>query len=446
MRDLTKGSPAKQILLFALPICLGNIFQLFYSLVDTRIVGRYLGSEALAAVGATNSLNSMLIGFLMGMTNGFAILVARFFGAKEEKRLKKSVAATFLLGSAIAVAFMILCIGMLRPILSLLRTPENILPLSMRYIRIILFGMLLTMLYNASAAVLRAIGDTVTPLLFLILSTVLNVFLDLFFVVKCSMGVEGAAAATVLAQGVSVLLCLIYMFRKYEILRITLKDFRLEGAMAKEMLATGGSMAFMISLVNIGSVVLQSAINGFGESIIVAHTAARKLTEVFMLPFSVFGTTMATYCSQNLGAQRYERLRKGVIEALLICAVCCGIVVLVTYTIAPALVRAVTGMEQKEVIDTASLYLRINTVLYFVTAVICILRNALQGIGEKMIPIFSSFLELIGKVLIAMFLAPRIGYMGVMISEPLIWCIMVIPLIARAWKTPLLRKMTVEKK
>ena len=182
MRDLTKGSPAKQILLFALPICLGNIFQLFYSLVDTRIVGQYLGSESLAAVGATNSLNSMLIGFLMGMTNGFAIIIARFFGAKEEKKLKKSVAATFLLGMIIAVGFTVGCLLLLRPILGWLNTPEEILPLSMRYIRIILAGMLLTMLYNASAAILRAIGDTVTPLVFLVISTVLNVFLDLLFV------------------------------------------------------------------------------------------------------------------------------------------------------------------------------------------------------------------------------------------------------------------------
>lgn len=440
MRDLTKGSPAKQILLFALPVCLGNIFQLCYSLADTRIVGSYLGSAALAAVGATNSLSSMLIGFLMGMTNGFALLIARFFGAGKQKKMKKAVAATFVLGMGTALLFVLCGVIFLQAILKGLNTPQDILPLSMRYIRIILIGLPLTMLYNACAAVLRAVGDSVTPLLFLMLSTGLNVALDLLFVTKLQTGVEGAAVATVLAQALSVLLCMVYMFWRYEMLRIKKEDFVLEKEMVREMYLTGSSMALMVSFVNIGSLVLQSAINSFGEDIIVAHTASRKLTELFMLPFSVFGTTMATFCSQNMGAQKYDRIRTGIWQVLLLNAVWCAMVQLVTYTCAPVLLRAITGTDKAVIIETATKYMRINTILYFVTAIICILRNALQGIGEKLTPIFSSFIELFGKVLIAMLLAPRIGYMGVMISEPLIWCIMVIPLIVKAMRSPVFRK------
>ena len=328
----------------------------------------------------------------------------------------------------------------MQAILGGLHTPQNILPLSMRYMRIILIGLPLTMLYNASAAVLRAVGDSVTPLLFLMLSTGLNVALDLLFVTKLQAGVEGAAVATVLAQAVSVLLCMVYMFRRYEMLRVKKEDFALEKNMVKEMYLTGSSMALMVSFVNIGSLVLQGAINSFGEDIIVAHTASRKLTELFMLPFSVFGTTMATFCSQNMGAKKYDRIRTGMWQVLLLNAIWCAMVQLVTYTCVPVLLRAITGTDKAVIIQTATKYMRINTILYFVTAIICILRNALQGIGEKLTPIFSSFIELFGKVLIAMLLAPRIGYMGVMVSEPLIWCIMVIPLIVKAMRSPVFRK------
>ena len=440
MRDLTKGSPAKLILTFAIPIFLGNIFQLFYSLVDTRIVGVYLGEEALAAVGATNSLSSMLIGFLMGITNGFAIIVARFFGAGDYKKMRKSVAATFVLGIGTALVFTVFCVGMLSHILTWLNTPQDIIDTSYSYIRIILLGMTLSMLYNVCASTLRAIGDSVTPLVFLIISTILNVGLDLLFIVAFHQGVEGAAVATILSQGLSVVLCMSYMFWKYQILRLHREDFKLEVPMVKEMYTTGLSMAFMVALVNIGSVVLQSAINGFGQNIIVAHTAARKLTEMFMLPFQVFGMTMATYCSQNMGAGKYDRIHIGIKQALLMSGICCLLTIVAAYTIAPILLEAVTGSLDEEIIGTASLYLRINTLLYFVTANISILRNSLQGIGEKRTPIFSSFLELVGKVLIVLLLTPRIGYMGIIVSEPIIWCIMVIPLFIKAFQTPVLGK------
>lgn len=429
MKDLTKGKPIKLILQFAIPVMLGNIFQLFYSLADTRIVGSCLGEEALAAVGSTSSLNSMIVGFLLGLTNGFAIISARSFGAKDEKHLKRAVAATFELGILTSLALTIVSVSFLPQILRLLNTPENLIPLAVRYFRVILLGMTVSMLYNVCSGLLRAIGDTVTPLIFLILSTFLNVGLNLLLIKGFGMGVEGAAYATVLSQGIAFVSCLIYLWKKYPILHFGKEQLKLNRELVREMYATGLSMGFMGCLVNIGSVALQSAINTFGDSIIVAHTAARKISELFMLPFSVFGITMATYCGQNKGAGRIDRVRKGLIQSILLVWVWCLFVILAAYTVAPWMIRMVTATENQEIIDTASRYLRINTPLYFICTVICLVRNGMQGIGDSVTPIVSSFIELVGKVVVAFLLAPRLGYMAITISEPLTWIFMVIPLL-----------------
>lgn len=345
MKDLTKGKPIKLILQFAIPVMLGNIFQLFYSLADTRIVGSCLGEEALAAVGSTSSLNSMIVGFLLGLTNGFAIISARSFGAKDEKHLKRAVAATFELGILTSLALTIVSVSFLPQILRLLNTPENLIPLAVRYFRVILLGMTVSMLYNVCSGLLRAIGDTVTPLIFLILSTFLNVGLNLLLIKGFGMGVEGAAYATVLSQGIAFVSCLIYLWKKYPILHFGKEQLKLNRELVREMYATGLSMGFMGCLVNIGSVALQSAINTFGDSIIVAHTAARKISELFMLPFSVFGITMATYCGQNKGAGRIDRVRKGLIQSILLVWVWCLFVILAAYTVAPWMIRMVTATE-----------------------------------------------------------------------------------------------------
>lgn len=434
MKDLTKGDPTRLILAFAIPVMIGNLFQLFYNLADTRIVGSFLGDTALTAVGATNSLNSLIVGFLTGMANGFGIITARHFGANDQKQVKRSVAAILLLGLGISLLLTVLSAGFLTPLLRVLNTPENLIGQSAAYFRVILFGLTASMLYNGCAAVLRAVGDTITPLVFLILSTLLNVGLDLFFVCVLRAGVAGAAVATVLAQVVSGLLCVCYIYKKYPILHPSKADFRLSPWMVGQLMSSGLSMGFMMSLVNFGSVLLQSAINTFGEATILAHTAARRLTELFMLPFSVFGTTMATFCSQNWGARKPDRIRRGIWQALLISWIWCALVLLVIYTAVPSMVRLVTGTSTPGVIRTASLYLRIDGLLYFVTAGICVLRNALQGIGDLVTPIFSSFLELFGKLAVVLFLTPHLDYMGVILAEPIVWVVMVIPLIVMSVK------------
>lgn len=444
MKDLTKGNTLRLILEFTIPLAIGNIFQLFYSLADTRIVGSFLGEQALAAVGSTSSLNNMIIGFLMGMTNGFAIIAARYFGAKDEKGLRRVVGATFFLGILISICFTVVSVLCLKPLLSVLQTPLELIDQAYRYFRIILLGMTGAMLYNVCAGLFRAIGDSLTPLLFLMASTVANIGLDLLFVCVFHMGVEGAAIATILSQMLSFLACFVYMRKRYAVLCFSKEDLQIQGNLAREMLSIGISMGFMNSLINIGSVALQGAINSLDDAnYIVAHTAARKITEIFMLPFIVFGSTMATFCGQNLGAKKTDRIRKGLKQVLIINFVWSAFMVLLSYTIVPALVELITATKQQEVIDTAALYLRMNTMLYFVTAVIIILRNAMQGIGDSVTPVISSFMELLCKVLVAVFLTPYLGYWAIIWSEPISWVIMVIPLLVSSYRNPILRSRSV---
>lgn len=432
MKDLTKGNPCRLILEFALPICLGNILQLFYSLADTRIVGSFLGEEALAAVGSTSSLNNMIIGFLLGMTNGFAIVAARYFGGKDVHGLRRAVAATFTLGSLTAVALTVFSVGFLPMILRGLHTPGQLIPQAYGYFRIILLGMLITMLYNVCAGLLRAIGDSLTPLLFLVLSTVVNVVLDCLLIGPFHMGVKGAALATVISQTLSFVLCFFYMWKRYEILRFHIREICIGKDMASEMLQTGLSMGFMNSLINIGSVALQGAINSLDNTdYIVAQTAARRITEIFMLPFSVFGTAIATYSGQNKGAGKPERIKRGVRDVVLLTWVWCGFMILLSYTVVPEMVRIITDSDNQAMIHAASRYLQIDSLLYFVPALICILRNALQGMGDTVTPVFSSGIELVCKVLVAVFLTPILGYMAIILAEPIAWVLMVIPLLVK---------------
>lgn len=439
MKNLTEGKPLKLILYFAIPLFIGQLFQLFYSLVDTRIVGATLGDASLAAVGATTTLSDMLVSMLNGLTNGAAIVVATYFGAKDEKHMKKAIGGTVLIGICFSICVSTLCLVFLSHILKFLNISEEIMPQAKAYIGIILAGLLASTLYNICAAILRAVGDSFTPLIFLIVASFLNIGLDYVFILGFHMGVEGAALATVLSQAVSAFLCFLYMKKKYPQLMLTKEDRKAEKEIYKKLLSSGLAMSFMISFVTLGTLALQTSINTFGTNIIVAHTAARKATSVFMLPFSVLGQTLATYCGQNLGAGKYDRIKKGIRDTVLVTFVWCIGVMIAAYTISPVLIRLITATRQKEVIDTATLYLKVNTVFYFVPAVISLFRNSMQGFGDSKTPVFSSSLELIGKILIAFFLTPVLGYMGIIVAEPIVWIIMVIPLIVNMARNPILR-------
>lgn len=441
MKDLTKGKPSVLILTFALPIFLANLLQLTYSIVDTRIVGTFLGENMLAAVGATTTLSNLIIGFLLGLSNGFAIVTAQKFGAKDIRAVKKSFATAIILGVSTALVLTVAGLVFLHPILKFLNIPDELFKESASYISVIIAGLLAIFLYDICAAVLRAIGDTITPLIILAISVALNVAGDIFFVVIVKAGVRGAAVATVLAQLIAFIVCAFYMVKKYDILRLSRTDFKgMESAMVKNMLGGGLSMGFMSSLVNIGSLTLQTAINKLGQDIIVAHTAARKISEIFMVMFTVFGQTMATYCGQNIGAGKVDRVKKGIRLSILYTCIWCTLVVIASYTIGGWLVYLVTGSSNDAVIVNATNYLKFDTIFYYVTAVICIVRNAMQGLGEHITPLISSSLEMIGKIIIAATLVPVMGYTGVIIAEPLVWFIMVIPLIVKIYRMPVLKE------
>ena len=440
MKDLTSGKPLKLILHFALPLFIGQLFQLFYSLVDTRIVGETLGDTALAAVGATSTLSDLLISLLTGITNGFGIIIATYFGAKNEKYMKKAIGSTILFGTGVALITSIFSLLFLSPILSFLNVSEELLPLSASYISIILIGLVAATFYNCCAAILRALGDSFTPLIFLIISTVLNIFLDYAFILYFHMGVAGAAVATVLSQALSAVTCFIYMRKKYPNLHLTKEDFIPNREVNRKLISTGASMAFMAAFVQLGTFSLQTSINTFGTNTIVAHAAARKVTSIFMMPWGALGTTLATYCGQNLGAGKYSRIKKGLRDTTLLSWGWCILVLIAAYTVAPQLVRLITATKEQEIIETASLYLRVNTIFYFVPTVICLFRNAMQGFGDTKTPVFSSALELLTKVVVAFLLAPAIGYWGIIISEPVAWVIMVIPLVVNTLRNPVLRQ------
>lgn len=440
MRDLTKGKPSFLILTFALPIFLGNLLQLAYSLVDTRIVGSFLGEDALAAVGATTTLSNLIVGFLLGLSSGFAILTAQFFGAGDMNRVRRSLAEALKIGLAVALLLTAAGIVFLQPILRFLNVPQELQGIAGEYIFVIIAGLTATLLYDVFSATLRAMGDTLMPLLILVFSVVLNIVGDVLFVVVWETGVGGAAVATVLSQVVSVVICGIYMFARYEQLRLKPEDFiQSDPQMVWNMISSGFSMGFMTSLVNIGTLTLQTSINKLGQDIIIAHTAARKISEIFMIMFSVFGQTMATYCGQNLGAGKTGRIKRGIWLAILYTCIWSVLTILASYTIGAFLVNLVTGSQNPVVVKNATDYLKFDTLFYFITAVICVVRNAMQGLGERVVPLFSSALEMLGKIAIAAKLVPMLGYTGVILAEPIVWFLMVIPLLIRIFRMPVLK-------
>ena len=429
-KTLTEGTPWKQML-FSIPIFWGNVFQLLYSLVDTKIVGSTLGTEALAAVGSVSTLHTLMTGFLNGLTLGFSLITAMCFGAKNRKRLKKTFAAAISLGVLTTLALVLMLMIFLHPVLNLLHVPQAQFEMAYAYISVLIVGLFATLFYNLCANTLRAIGDALTPLIFLIVATVSNIGLDYLFILGFQMGVQGAAYATVLAQLLSVVLCLIRIFRKFPILHIQKEDFRFDRELMAEMYKSGLSMGLMSCLVGIGTILLQSAINTLGTTVIVAHTAARKVFELVSLPNSVLGSAMATYCGQNYGARRFDRIRQGIRASLIIAAVWAVVVFLICHTIEGKLIQFVASTTNPDVIYWGSTYLKVDMSFIVICGVIVILRNSMQGFGDRVIPVFSSCIELAGKIIFAFVFAPMFAYWGIIWAEPMVWIAMVIPLIVK---------------
>lgn len=419
--SLTEGKILKSLVIFAIPILIGNIFQQLYNVADTAIIGNVLGDQALAAVGATSALYSLVIGFANGITNGFSVVLARVFGEKDEEKLKQTSALIYFLTVIISIILTLASVISLHSILVMLKTPENILPKTESYLHIILTFAIVTMLYNMFSGILRAIGDSKTPLYFLLLSSALNVGLDFLFVKGLNRGIGGAAEATVIAQIVSVSLCIVYIWKKCPVLKFSMRYLKWDKALVKELLLTGFSMGLMLVVVSIGSVALQSAVNSLGEQTIAAHTAARKIDEIFMMPLGTLATAAATFASQNFGAGKYDRIHKGIKAAVLIAIGWSACAILIVFAIGKYMVKWLTGTSDAEIISNALMYMKINIVFFLVLSILLVLRSSLQGVGRKVVPVLGSGIELILKFGAVNIITNRLGYFGVCILEPIIW-------------------------
>lgn len=419
--DMTVGSPLKLILVFAFPILIGNIFQQLYNVVDTAVIGNVLGDDSLAAIGATSAIYSLIIGFANGASNGFAVVLARFFGRKAYEDMSRTVCLTVVLTFGISLVLTAASLLGIRPLLEFLQTPPEIIDDAAQYLIIILSFSIITMLYNMMAAMLRAIGNSTAPLVFLVAATIVNIGADLAFVPV--MGIAGAAYATVIAQAVSVVLCLVYIIKKCPLLHFKKKYLIWDRYLLSDLTSTALSMGLMYAIVSVGSVALQGAVNSFGSTTIAAHTAARKIDDIFMLTLGTISAASSTFASQNYGAGKYDRVKKGIVTSILIAFVWSAFSVIAVFLGCDFMVSALTGSTDRELLETAALYIKINIPFFFMLSILLVLRSSLQGIGRKIVPLCASGMELICKFAAVGFIAPALGYFGVCIIEPIIWTV-----------------------
>lgn len=424
MKDLTKGYPAKVIMLFAVPLMFGLVFQQFYNMADSKIVSNYVGTAALAAIGATSVVSNTIIAFVNGLTQGFAILVANSFGAKDMKRLRRFVAGTILLTFGVAAVLTIVGLVFIVPILEFLNTPGEILVAAVSYVRIILAGTIFTALYNMCANILRAVGDSKTPLYCLTLAVVVNIGLDLLFVRGFHWGMEGAAYATIISQALSGILCAVYLWKKFREILPMHSDWKPERGQYRSLITSGLSMGLMGCIVNVGTIVLQGAINELGTDIVAAHTAARRVFDILSVTIYTVGLAMTTYVSQNMGAGCMDRVKQGVRHALWIVTAITTLLIVICYLLGEPILTWITSTDKAVIIDSAVMYSKVSIWFYYVLGPLLVLRCTLQGMGRKIMPVCSSILEMVIKVLSANFLVPALGYVGVAFTEPISWVVM----------------------
>jgi putative MATE family efflux protein len=437
--DLLNGNILKSLLVFAVPMLFSNIFQNLYNTADTVIVGHILGETALAAVGASAIIFELLIGFAMGVGSGFGIVVARSRGAGNQDLLKRSVAGAVVAGGLLTVFISVVASIFMMPILRLLKTPDIIINEAYSYISVLISFAIVLFAYNLCAGLLRAIGNSVMPLIFLIISSLLNIALDILFITQFAMGVRGAAVATVAAQGISAVLCIVYILKKCPELVPQREHFRFDAVLYRELLGQGFSMGFMYSVVTLGSVVLQRAINSLGYLLIAAHITARKLYSFCLMPIPTIAIALSTFVSQNRGANQLDRIRKGVRYGNMIAVVWGMFITVILFFAAPFLMRLLSGSSEAVVIENGSLYLRLTSPFYMILGMLLNFRHALQGIGKKIVPLISSIMEFAGKVVFAFLFVPMFGYFGVILCEPVIWCVMFVQLLYSFYTNPYIR-------
>ena len=426
--DLTAGKPGKLILQFTLPLLVGNLFQQFYSMADTIIVGRTIDVYALAAVGATGAISFLILGFVQGVTSGFSVITAQCVGASDERGIRRSVATSILLSVGVTVLFTFLSIYTARPLLELMQTPADIIDDAYRYIIVIYYGIVTSVFFNLFSSILRALGDSKTPLIFLIIACIINIVLDFACILLFHMGVAGAAWATIIAQAVSALLCLLYSLKRFPVLRLHKEDWAFSWRFAWQRLRVGLPMAFQFSVTAIGVMIMQAALNSFGSETVAAFTAASKIENIVSQPYNSLGVTASVFAAQNYGAGKIARIREGVRKSTLYSLIWAAAGGLLVVFGGRMLIRLFVGEASAAVFDQAQYYLNVMALFLFALGQLFIYRNVLQGVGRGAVPLAAGFAELVMRAFAAFVLTSALGYLGVCLANPIAWLGAVVPL------------------
>ncbi len=420
-KEMTHGKPLKLILLFAVPMLIGNIFQQFYAMVDTVVVGQFIGVQALAAVGATGGITFFVLGFILGLANGFSVIVSHRFGSKDEDGLRKAVGNSIVLSVIFGIIVTILSIMATKWILEVMMTPKDIIDASYRYLVVIFAGTAATLAYNLIASILRALGDSKTPLIFLVVASILNVILDIVFITSFDMGVEGTAYATIISQGFSFILCYFYTKKRYPILRLHKEDFKIDSKLCGQLLKIAIPGALSSSITAFGVMVLQGTINQLGSDIVAAYTAGTKVEQFFTMPTMTLGMAIATFAGQNLGAGQIERVKQGVKQSLMITLGYSIVGGIILYMFGGAFTSLFVSSASQVVIDASVEYLRIVAIFCWLLAILFLYRSTIQGLGNGVIPMISGGIELVMRVIVALVLSQIIGFTGICLASPIAW-------------------------
>lgn len=420
-KDMTAGKPGKIILDFTIPIFIGNVFQQFYSMADTVIVGKFVGTKALAAVGSTGTIVFLIIGFVMGMTAGFTVLTAQKFGAGDLKAMRQTVGSAAVLSIIVSAVLTVASMIGMRSLLTFMHTPVDIFEDAYAYIMIICAGIFAQMLYNLLASILRALGNSKIPLYFLILAALLNIVLDLVFIIVFQMGAPGAAYATVISQGISGLLCLIYIVKKVPILHLEREDWKPKGHLLRIQLAVGFPMALQYSITAIGTMMVQTSLNLLGSTQVAAFTAASKIEQIVTQAYVALGTTMATYCAQNMGAGKVSRIRQGFKSATIMGSVYSVAVAALIMTVGKYMTYLFLSGDLTEIMKSVDIYLKCVGIFFIPLTIVNLYRNGIQGMGYGLLPMMAGVAELVGRGIVAVIAAGQKSYVGVCLASPAAW-------------------------
>lgn len=421
LREMTSGPSLPLILNFTFPLLLGNLLQQTYSLVDAAIVGRFLGIDALASVGASTSVVFLILGFCNGCCGGFSIPVAQKFGARDYVTMRRYVSVSLKLAAMMSIVVAVITSLLCGFILRTMQTPENIFEGAYIYLLITFIGVPCTFFYNLLSCIIRALGDSKTPFWFLLLSTVLNIVLDLFFILSLGWGVAGAGIATVFSQGFSAVLCYVYMYRKFDILKTEPSDRIFRKNLARQLLSIGVPMGLQFSITAIGSIMLQSANNALGTACVAAFTAAMRIKMFVMCPLDALGMAMATYSGQNYGAGKPERIWMGIKSASLMMVVYSVAIAIVMWGLADKFALLFISPDETEIMKDTVLFLHINTSFFILLGLLSILRYSIQGVGYTRLSMFSGVAEMVARVLVSLILVPALGFLGVCLGDPTAW-------------------------